>query len=339
MKKLLSYIIDTIVQEYKFIIFMILLLIIFEFPLNYYIIVGGGTSDVSSRIKVDDNYNSKGSFNISYVEELQGNVGTYLLSYIIPTWDREDANNYKYSDKEDIKDIEFRSDLDLLTSNGNATYWAYTLAGKKIKKTDYKLYVITVFDGYDTPLKVGDEILSINNNTYESIDEYREYLQTTSVDDEVEVKIKRNNKEKIVKSKMYKYKDRLIMGVGLQIVNKYSTQPKVNIKFRNSESGPSGGLISTLEIYNQLTKKDLTHGLKITGTGTIEDDGSIGEIGGVEYKLLGASQDKSDIFLVPSGDNYKTALKYKKDKKLKIKIIEVKNIQDAISKLEGIEVN
>ena len=336
MKKILAYIKEFIKEEYKFLIFLIILYVILQYPLNYYIITGGGTSNVSSRINVENAYSEKGSFNISYVTELQGTVLTYALSYIIPTWEKDDANNYKYSDKESIEDIEFRSDLDLLTSNGNATYWAYTKAGKKIELKSSKLYIITIFDGYKTPFKVGDEVLSINNNTYNTVEEYRNYIQTLNENDEVIMKIKRNNKEKEVKTKIYKYEDRLILGVGLQFVREYKTDPKVKIQFRSSESGPSGGLITTLELYNQLTKKDITKGLKITGTGTIEEDGTIGEIGGVEHKLLGAVSAKSDIFLVPDGQNYKDAIKYKKDKNLKIKIIKVKTIDDALEKINNL---
>ena len=306
MKKILEF----IKEEYKFIIFLILLYIILQYPLNYYIVTGGGTSDVSTRIEVANKYKEKGSFNISYVTELQGTILTYGLSYIIPTWEREDANLYKYNEKESIEDIEFRSNLDLLTSNGTATYWAYKLANKEIK-----------------------EKLSINGNTYNTVDEYREYIQTLKENDEAIIKIKRKNKEKEIKTKIYKYKDRLILGVGLQFVREYNTNPEAKIKFRSSESGPSGGLITTLELYNQLTKKDITKGLKITGTGTIEEDGTIGEIGGVEHKLLGAYDAKSDIFLVPDGQNYKDAIKYKKDKKLKIKIIKVRTIEEALEEL------
>lgn len=337
MKKIISYIINTIKEEYKFIIVLLLLFIIFEFPLNYYIIIGGGTSDVSSRINVEDKYESKGSFNISYVEELKGTILTYLMSYIIPSWEREDADIYKYNDEETIEDIEFRGDLDLLQSNANATYWAYKLAGKEVKKLNTKIYVITVDSDYKTSFKVGDQILSMDDKTYDSIDEYREYIQTLNEDDYVVIKVLRNNKERIIKSKLYKYEDRLIVGIGLQILDEYETNPKVNIKFKSSESGPSGGLITTLEIYNQLTKSDLTKGMKIAGTGTIEEDGSIGEIGGVEYKILGASKDNVDIFLVPDGDNYKDALKYKKKNNLKIKLISVKNIEDVINKLKSLE--
>jgi len=43
-------------------------------------------------------------------------------------------------------------------------------------------------------------------------------------------------------------------------------------------------------------------------------DGTIGEIGGIEHKILGASKDKADVFLAPSGKNYKDAKKYIKEK-------------------------
>ena len=96
MKDIITNIKKMIIEEYRFILLLILLYIICTIPINYYIIVGGGISDVSSRVKVEDKYKSKGSFNISYVTELQGTPLTYLLSYIVPTWERDSASSYKY---------------------------------------------------------------------------------------------------------------------------------------------------------------------------------------------------------------------------------------------------
>ena len=93
-------------------------------------------------------------------------------------------------------------------------------------------------------------------------------------------------------------------------------------------------MITTLDIYDKLTKDDLTNSYKIAGTGTIEADGSIGEIGGVKYKLAGAVKNKADIFLVPNGNNYEECVKLQKKNKYKIKIIGVSNIEEAVSKLE-----
>ena len=336
-KKILNYSKNIVIEEYKFILLLLLIFIILQWPMNYYITTGGGTSDVSSRINVDNKYNSKGSFNISYVTQLEGTLLSYGLSYIIPTWERESTNNYKFDEEESINDIDFRSDLDLKTANSTATYWAYTLANKKIEETSSKLYVIATINEFDTKLKVKDEILSVDGKRFSTIDEYRNYLQTKNEDDTVLIKIKRNNKEKIITQNLFMNKNKKVLGVALQYLHEYKTIPPVKIKFKRSESGPSGGLITTLEIYNQLTKKDYTKGLKIAGTGTIEEDGTIGQIGGIEHKVLGAAKSKTDIFLSPSGENYKSALKYKKEKNLKIKIIEVKTIEDAINKLEEIK--
>ena len=92
----------------------------------------------------------------------------------------------------------------------------------------------------------------------------------------------------------------------------------------------------TLMTYNSLTKQDLTYGKKIVGTGTISLDGSVGEIGGVKYKLMGAVNNKADIFLVPEG-NYEEAMKVKEDKKYDIEIVKVTKLQDAIDYLEGLK--
>ena len=337
-KRFLKELKEAIAQEYKFIISILLIYIILNIPVNYYITVGGGISDVSSRIHVTDSYDSKGSFNISYVTQLNGNVMTFLLSYIIPTWESESANNYKYTTNESLEDIDFRGDLDLRTANGTATYWAYTLANKPVEEITSKMYVIAVFnEEYQTTLKVQDEIISIDGKSYESINEYKKLIQAKKPGDTVEVKINRKGKEQTIDVPLYESEELTVLGVGLQYVKEYDTEPKVDIKFKRSESGPSGGLITTLEIYNQLTKKDVTKGYKIAGTGTIEPDGTIGQIGGIKYKIIGAEADKADYFLAPAGENYKDAKKYAKENNYKVKIIEVSTIEDAINKLEGLE--
>ena len=135
-KKFFNDIVEFIKEEYKFIIFLLLSVILFLFPVNYYIIVGGDISNIDDRVIISDSYNSKGSFNISYVSELKGRLGPYLLSYIIPGWESESANDYKYVDEETIQDIEFRNRLDLVSTNGNAIKWAYELASKEYKIVD-----------------------------------------------------------------------------------------------------------------------------------------------------------------------------------------------------------
>ena len=88
-----------------------------------------------------------------------------------------------------------------------------------------------------------------------------------------------------------------------------------------------------LDIYNKITDFDLTRGRKISGTGSIDEDGVVGSIDGVKYKLIGAVKDKSDIFIVPK-DNYEEALKIKKDNNYNIEIIEADTLTNVIEKLK-----
>ena len=332
-KKVYEKIKDFIKEEYKFILVLVIFYVICIFPVNYYIIIGGGISDISSRVVVDSGYESKGSFNLSYVSELKGTTLSYLLSYVMPNWKRVSMDDYKYTTEEDYRDIEFRSELDLKYSNSNAIYYAYQLAGKPCKLVDINIYVIVTLDGYDNPLEVGDEIVKVNGKECASLEDVQEELLKVQ-GSEVSITVIRDGEEQVLTCKLYEEEDRKLLGVALQVVSTYDVDPDVEFHFEANESGPSAGLITTLSIYDQLTKKDLTKKLNIAGTGTIEADGSIGEIGEVEYKLLGAVRGGADVFLVPAGDNYKTCKKVAKEDNLDIEIIPVKTIEEAIEKLE-----
>ena len=158
-KKFLKAVKEFVVEEYKFLICMAIFYIVCTFPVNYYIVIGGGVSSVGERIEVQNKTKSKGSFNLTYVSELKGTVMTYALSYIITTWDRESMSDYKYSESEDYADIEFRGELDLESTNGSATKVAYELAGKTYKEISSKMYVIGIFDEYESEFKIRDELI------------------------------------------------------------------------------------------------------------------------------------------------------------------------------------
>ena len=336
-KKVFNYIKEFVVEEYKFLICMLVFYIVCTFPVNYYIVTGGGVSDVGERIEVTDGSKSKGSFNLTYVSELKGTVLTYGLSYLIPSWERDSMSDYKFSENETYDDISFRGELDLESTNGSATKVAYELANKKVKEISSKIYVIALFDDFETEFKIGDEILNVDGKRFETMDEYSDYVQKYDAGEVLNVRVMRNGKEKNIKCKLYEENDRRLFGVALQVSKRYETDPEIKINFKPSEAGPSGGLITTLEIYDKLVKEDVTRGLVIAGTGTVDDEGKVGPIGGVRYKVLGAVDGNADVFLVPAGENYNEAIKVKKEKNLDIKILEVSTVSEAIEKLSKLK--
>jgi PDZ domain-containing protein len=66
--------------------------------------------------------------------------------------------------------------------------------------------------------------------------------------------------------------------------------------------GPSAGLMYALGLYELMTPGELTHGRAIAGTGTIGLDGTVGPIGGIRDKVVGAERAGATLFLVPKGN-------------------------------------
>ncbi|WP_327677358.1 S16 family serine protease [Kitasatospora sp. NBC_00458] len=70
--------------------------------------------------------------------------------------------------------------------------------------------------------------------------------------------------------------------------------------------GPSAGQMLALGIVDKLAGDgkggDLTGGLTVAGTGTIDDDGVIGAVGGVPLKTQAAARDGATVFLLPKDE-------------------------------------
>lgn len=92
----------------------------------------------------------------------------------------------------------------------------------------------------------------------------------------------------------------------------------------------------TLTIYSYLNEMDLTNGKKVIGTGTMSRDGTVGEISGVKYKLMGAVKEDADIFLVPKGNNYNEAKKLKEEKGYDIDLVPVETFEEALNYLKNL---
>lgn len=87
--------------------------------------------------------------------------------------------------------------------------------------------------------------------------------------------------------------------IGVYITEDYDLPFTVKINLKNI-GGPSAGLIFTLAMIEKLTKEDLVRGRNIAGTGTITPDGTVGPIGGIEEKLIGAAREGATLFIAPA---------------------------------------
>ncbi|GAA3757739.1 PDZ domain-containing protein [Plantactinospora mayteni] len=96
--------------------------------------------------------------------------------------------------------------------------------------------------------------------------------------------------------------------------------------------GPSAGLMFALGIVDKLRSEDLTGGRIIAGTGTINDLGEVGPIGGIPQKLVGAKHAGAKYFLVPA-DNCEEAVR---NAQSGLPMARVGTLDEALSALETI---
>ena len=90
-----------------------------------------------------------------------------------------------------------------------------------------------------------------------------------------------------------------LLGLSLKI----SVDSPVEATFGLSDvGGPSAGMMFALGLVDKITPGALTGSKDIAGTGTINMDGQVGPIGGIQQKIAGAHGAGSKFFLAPASN-------------------------------------
>jgi PDZ domain-containing protein len=100
----------------------------------------------------------------------------------------------------------------------------------------------------------------------------------------------------------------------------------------NDVGGPSAGLMFALGIVDMLTPGDLTGGGYIAGTGTIDEVGEVGPIGGIQQKMRGARHAGATVFLAPGDD----CAEAKADTPKGLRVVKVDTLAQAVSALDAV---
>ena len=109
------------------------------------------------------------------------------------------------------------------------------------------------------------------------------------------------------------------------------TDRSVKVSLKNT-GGPSGGLIFALGIVELFTPTDILQGRKIAGTGTIDESGTVGEIGGIREKLYSATRAGASWFLAPAKNCAETVGHVPAG----LTVIKIQNFQQALTAVKTI---
>ena len=209
-------------------------------------------------------------------------------------------------------------------SINNAIMYAYKLA----KEKDDSINLVSTFKGLIVSLSTNKEstvepdhiITEVEGHKITCLDDihliYDELLgedrkgNIKNEGDYINFKVTKHNSDEVLEkqAKVFR-KDDGSLSTGLSVQEYYhldgeNSSPKFTVNYNEyfHASGNSGGAMLCLSIYNQLVKEDVTKGNLICGTGTINLDGSIGLIGGIEQKVVKAYLTTVKVFFVDSGD-------------------------------------
>ncbi|MDR2975977.1 MAG: PDZ domain-containing protein, partial [Streptococcaceae bacterium] len=199
------------------------------------------------------------------------------------------------------------------TAQNMAVYQAFKLANRPYTMKYEGVYVLSITKDstFKKDLQIADTLTAVNGQHFKSSKEMMDYIAKQQVGEPVSIDVTRMDGTKhTFKGNYIQLKDekgkntKTGIGIGLTDHTTVETDPKVKID-AGSIGGPSAGMMFTLEVYDQLTDSQLLKGRKIAGTGTIEDDGSVGQIGGVDKKVASASKNGAAVFLAPDSGSKK----------------------------------
>ncbi|WAA13702.1 SepM family pheromone-processing serine protease [Fervidibacillus halotolerans] len=319
-------------------------IIINFFPLPYYVTSPGMAKELDDVIKVENGYTETGDFMLTTVSIGKATIFSFLFAKLKDYYEVEPKEAIRYEDETD-EEYHVRQLYLMESSKENALQVAFEKAGKSVEVTYNGIYVLRTLEG--TPaasiLRPGDRIVAIDGHSFQSTEEFTTYVQQKDVGDVCVITFIREG-EKLTKELTIQLIPTIQKpGIGITLVDDKTviTDPKVTID-TDQIGGPSAGLMFSLELYNQLTEDDLTKGYLIAGTGTINEKGEVGPIGGIDQKVVAAHKAGAEIFFAPreggkKGSNYEVAKETAKDIDTNMKIVPVDTFEEALTYLKHLK--
>lgn len=312
------------------------------FSLPYYVSKPGIAKELAPIIQVKGGSEGKGSFMLTTVRMGRANIYSYVEAKLFDYVELYPLEAILH-ETETQEEYNARQLHMMAGSKLNAIEVAYKKAGYPVEYEYKGVYVVQVVP--DMPaegkLQSGDRIIKVDGQKFASSENFIDYVGKKKAGDQIELSVIRKDKTKTEKIAVQPFKeDPKKVGIGISLVDdkEIIVNPKVTVK-TDEIGGPSAGLMFSLEIYDQLMKEDFTKGYRIAGTGTIDSEGTVGPIGGIDQKIVAADKAGAEIFFAPNekgikDSNYNLAVKTAGEIDSKIKIVPVDVIDDAINYLQ-----
>lgn len=311
----------------------VLALLAWNIELPYLAYSAGPVSDAADTIIAEDVdfYPPEGELLMLTVVSQDVNIFEAVLAGVDPTIDLVRKEKVR---REGETDEEYRNRVlqQMDDSNFRAIAVALSYLGYEMVPTEVVINEIAEGVPAVGVLELGDTIVSIDGVTINTFDDIAPAMARFGIGDFVPISVERAGSVLDLSVQLTESPDeegKPIIGIALGEL----TEPPFPIHIEAGDvGGPSAGMMHTLAIIDSLTAGELTHGRVVAGTGTIQLDGTVGNIGGIRQKVVAAEAAGADYILVPEG-NYESALTAERDD---IEIVPVADLTEAISFLEDL---
>ena len=187
-------------------------------------------------------------------------------------------------------------------------------------------------------LNPGDTITAFDGIEIPTLSDLMPIIADYSPGDVIEVTSIPHQKSESVKKKIELMvspddPDRTIIGVWPADTRTVDLPFEVDID-TDSIGGPSAGLSFTLALLDELTAGELTGGVKVAATGTIDGDESVGAIGALRQKTVAVKASGATVFFVPSAQTPEELSAARRVAGSKLRIVPVANLGEALKVLE-----
>lgn len=155
-------------------------------------------------------------------------------------------------------------------------------------------------------LRAGDVIVEVDGREVDLATELPDSIRARPVGTTFTLTVERDGSRETVEVESARLPGTVegTVGIGVFVTTRdFEVQLPFDVSFRERDiGGPSAGFMYALAIADLLDEEDHAAGRTIAGTGTIDGDGRVGAVGGVDAKASGALDAGADIFLVPAGE-------------------------------------
>ena len=282
--------------------------------LPYYVMSPGSSRPTEELISVTgaETYETDGAIDFLTVSLRQATPVEALAAWVNPDLDltpEEDILGKQTPDQNRDLNLRLMSD-----SKDAAQYQALTRLGYTVESNGTGAVIAAVVEGGPSAsaLVPGDVIVAVNGTPISFSQELINVISVTAPGTAITLKVEPFDPQRdgarparevdVVIGARESDPSKGFLGVSTFTRDLSFTFPVQIVIDSGRVGGPSAGLAFTLGILDVLTPGSLTGGLKVSSTGTIALDGTVGPIGGMHQKVMASRRAGVDLMLVPASE-------------------------------------